>query len=91
MAWKPKGWDEKLRVLLEKMPQANSTEGRVLGLNCFEAGATAMLEALRKQPDTIITTAPQTTAESAYLEKVLLPRHGGGCWAFIPDQSLPST
>ena len=42
--WRPKDWEKQLRILLEKMPQANSTEGKVFGLICFEAGADAILK-----------------------------------------------
>ena len=51
MSWRPEGWESEIRKLLEKMPLSNSTEGKLFGMNCFKAGADAMLEAIEKKID----------------------------------------
>lgn len=47
--YRPKDWDRQILELLNRMPISNSAEGKVFGMNCLEAGADAMLEALRKE------------------------------------------
>ena len=47
--YRPEGWEEVVRALLEKMPQSNSTEGILFGTACLEMGADAILEGLRSE------------------------------------------
>lgn len=56
MSFRPEGWDKEIRRLLGKMPQANSTEGQIFGITCFEAGADAMLEAVCEEIEKALLT-----------------------------------